>query len=269
METNSFLSHALDQQRKAFAAPIIIQGTLARIREGITLARPQVTDTGYSEQAAIQHAMERQDILTATGDKVGLHNLPVDLGKTMDILNWIKDGIDRENPEGTFYEKLGQAGNLTGPGADRALGNATSRLRAARAGYDTNSVKLFQMWLAIAGMRANAGLLGWSGLSRRQRAWLPFDMESYRRGHLDFSIADRGVVLPTPEEAVNLIILKETIQTEWGMREAGISDEDITATLGERRKAAEQQAAMFSVAAAGSQQQEQDRGQEEETPATA
>jgi hypothetical protein len=256
METNSFLSHALDQQRKAFAAPIIIQGTLSRIREGISLSRPNITDMGYTEEAAIQHAMERQDILTATGSQVGLHNIPVDLGQTMAILDWMKQGIDRENPEGTFYEKLGQAGNLTGPGADRALGDATSRLRSARSGYDANSVKAFQMWLAICGMRVNLGTApgGWGPieqLSRRQRAWLPFDMESYRKGHLDFTIQDRPVVLPTPEEAVNLVILKEAVQTEWGMRQVGIADDDITATLSERKKAAEAQAAMFSLAGAG------------------
>jgi hypothetical protein len=122
------------------------------------------------------------------------------------------------------------------------------------------------MWLAIAGMRANEGRFGWSNLSRRQAAWLPFDLESYRKGHLDFSIQDRGVVLPTPEEAVNLVILKETIQTEWGMREVGIPEDDIKSTVRERKKAAEQQAAMFSVANAGGEgpDAEQDQSREDE-----
>lgn len=258
MEVNSFLSLAVDQKRKALAAPIVIQGQISRLREGIQLQRPAVSDA-VSEEAVVQAYMQRQDVLTATGNQVGLHNIPADLTEVINMLNWMKEGIQSENPEGSFYTRLGQIGNLTGPGADRALGDATSRCRWARAGYDTQSVKLFQMILAICGMRVNNG--SWTNdgyqLSRRQQAWLPFGMESYRAGHLDFLIPERPVVLPTPEEVVNLVVLKESVTTDWGMREVGIDDDDIKAANRQRERDRQAQIAAFSVA--GSQQDDQQR----------
>lgn len=258
LEVNSFLSHGFDYQRKAFAAPIVIQGQIAGGRSGgvLRMARHAVSDDLDAHSAAAQAIAESQDVLTATGDKVGIFQIGADLGQALAVVEAIQAGIERENPEGTFYEKLGEMTQLTGPGADRALGNATSKCNLARAGYDAQSVKLFQMWLAISGMRVNAGDWG-DGLSRRQEAWRPFGMESYRAGALDFAIAPRPVVPMTPEEVVNLVMLKESVGTEWGMREVGIADEDIAATLGERERQREAQFAAFSVAGAG---QDEDEG---------
>ena len=252
LEVNSFLSHGFDYQRKAFSAPVVIQGQIAGAGRGgvLRLARQAVEGSADDPGAAAQALAESQDVLTATGDKVGIFQLGADLGQALAVVEAIQRGIERENPEGTFYERLGEMTQLTGPGADRALGNATSKCNLARAGYDAQSVKFFQMWLAISGMRVNAGDWG-DALSRRQEAWRPFGMESYRRGELDFAIMPRPVVPMTPEEMVNLVVLKESIQSEWGMREAGIPDEAIAATLGERERARDAQLAAFSVAGAG------------------
>jgi hypothetical protein len=60
------------------------------------------------------------------------------------------------------------------------------------------SMKLFQMAVAIAGFRANSG--AWGPLNRQQVKFAPFDLDSYAQGDLDLAIMPRPVLTPTKME---------------------------------------------------------------------
>jgi hypothetical protein len=89
---------------------------------------------------------------------------------------------------------------VTGPAAQRLVGDVASRVTKASAVYDAQSIKLFQMALAIGGMRANDGAWGGS-LTAQQAKFTPFDLESYAAGKLKMDIVPRPLLSPTKLEA--------------------------------------------------------------------
>jgi hypothetical protein len=101
--------------------------------------------------------------------------------------------IEEDHPELTMYQQLRSMSQVTGPAAERLVGDAASLIDEARSNYDTQSIKLFQMAVAIAGWRANTGAWG-NSMSSQQQAFAPFDLESYNQGRLDFEIAARPIV---------------------------------------------------------------------------
>ncbi|MDQ3540681.1 MAG: hypothetical protein M3440_08345 [Chloroflexota bacterium] len=235
IQINSLLSHSFDFQRKAFAAPIIVRGRIGKAGQteitmpgDSSISSPGLIDRLLSrtERRASQ-AAQSLDVLQGSDD-AAIMQAQFDIGKTLEIIAFLKEGILEENPEGSFYHQLREMSQLTGPAAERALGDAVSRCRLARAGYDAQSVKLFQMALGMSGMRANEAApgTGWAApLSRRQQAFLPFNLDSYREGKIDFGISDRPVVLPTEQERVEVILAREQIQTRRGLIELGYSEE--------------------------------------------
>jgi hypothetical protein len=101
--------------------------------------------------------------------------------------------IEADHPELTMFETLREMSQITGPAAEILVGDAYALITDARAGYDVQTVKLMQMGLAVAGWRLNTGAWG-NDLSPQQETFAPFDLESYRRGDLDFEIMPRPLV---------------------------------------------------------------------------
>lgn len=219
---NGHLSHGMDYQAKGFQMPILVSGSpLARAgQRRIDLSLPPRMTTEPDRIA------EEQDYLPVS-EGAELLQAKHDIGGMLDIVREIKTGIIEENPEGSFYRKLGEMTTLTGPGAERALGDAIGRCRLARSGYDTQSIKLFQMALSMLGMRANeqAAGTGWETLTPSQQVFLPFTEGAYKAGQMDFGISDRPVVPATAQERLALIEQKERIMTRQGLIEAGYSDD--------------------------------------------
>lgn len=233
---NSLLTHGMDFQQKAFAMPIIVRGQLtAPGQTRVELGRPPKLRGEGPGQAETSHWLQ------ANGD-VELVQPTMDIGQTLAIIDRLIDGIERENPEATFYPQIRQMSQVTAPGVERALGDAVNRCRMVRAGQDGNSVKLFQMALTMCGMRANLPEAegGWPRtvpgagarrLTRRQEVFLPFTLESFKAGEMDFGISDRPVVSPTESERIDLIRQKEALQTAWGLEQVGLSEEDARRVL--------------------------------------
>jgi len=232
VQLNSLLSHSFDFQRKAFAAPIITRGRITRAGQSeVTTAgetsSPSMIDRVLNRMDQRRRTAEAFEVLQGT-DNAAILQAQFDIGKTLEIIEFLKRGMLEENPEGSFYHQLREMSQLTGPAVERALGDAVGRVRLARAGYDAQTIKLFQMGLAMSGFRANGA---WKTdeegrarrLTKRQEAFLPFDLDSYREGKLDFGISDRPVVLPTEQERLDLIIQKEAVQTRQGLIELGYS----------------------------------------------
>ena len=111
------------------------------------------------------------------------------------------------------------------------FGDVAALVNAARAQYDQQTVKLFQMCAAIGGWRAQSGAWGLpSQLSSQQRVFLPFDLDSYARGDLDLSIQSRPLVLPSPEDELRLEQLRGAVENDRVLRAtadgrpAGVAD---------------------------------------------
>jgi hypothetical protein len=141
---------------------------------------------------------------------------------------------------------------VTGPAAARLVGDVAGKVSEVQAAYDLQSMKLFQMSVAIAGMRANAG--DWGMLSRQQQKFLPFNLDSYALGDLDMAIMPRPLVVPTKQE---IYAEKQALWTgvqlassagvspEVALKDAGWS-EDQLAQLGQDQVAAIQRQQMLA-----------------------
>jgi hypothetical protein len=227
LEVNSVLSHGIDFQRKAFAAPIIVKGQIsAPGQTQVALAKPPASAEEGARLAEVTHWLQG-------GEGAGIEQPVFDVGQTLALLEFVRQGILAENPEASFYHELRQMQQVTAPGAERLLGDAVSRCRRARAGYDTGTIKLLQMAISMCGMRANGGDWG-RRLTRRQEAFRPYTLASYGRGELDFTIGDRPVVMATEQERLDLIAQKERLRTGWALREAGLSQGEIATIERER-----------------------------------
>lgn len=219
-EFNSILAQAMDYQAKAFHLPPMI-----------------ATDRPASGNVSVETQADREseDYIPVPGDSTLLQT-QIDIGKTLEILKDLREGILSENPEASFYQQMREMQQVTAPGAERLMGDVKNRVDMARAGYDAQSVKLFQMSIAIAGMRVTSGDWTRDGarLNRRQQVFANFDLESYSRGELDMAILPRPIVMPTEAERVEMATMIETLTTSVGMRRAGVKDEDAAAILSER-----------------------------------
>jgi len=233
---NSLLSHAIDYQHKQFYAPILIKGQVFRPGQTqVKLSQPP-RDAGGDNTSWYARVI---DMLPA-GSDADIVQAEFDLGQTDTMIERLEQRVLAENPEASYYHELRQMSEVSGPGAERALGDATSAVMLARANYDIGTIKLHQMALAIGGMRIKDGswLTAPGGsrrqLSRRQEGFRPFDLDSYARGDLDFGIMSRPVLPETDSERLDLVLRKEQIQTTWGWSQFGIDEETAKAIIDER-----------------------------------
>lgn len=239
LHLNSLFGHALDFQHKAFWVPLMVAGRhSASSTSSVDLGTPP-TGTDLSELYRWVKVPEGSTLLQPA----------FNLGETRGMVEDIREGILAENPEASFYQQLRDMQQVTAPGAERLMGDVKTRVDLARAGYDAQTVKLFQMAIAIAGFRSqdrseNGWAFGNARLDRRRQQFTSFDLDSYARGELDMMIESRPIVLPTEQERIEtelrkieLIRAKEGIGTSWGMEEAEIPREDATKILAQRREA--------------------------------
>lgn len=227
-ELNSLLSHGKHVQHKAFSAPIIVKGAITRPGQTeVQLRRPTIDNNRVVETTEWLQGDADTEIVQAQ----------FELGQTLAMIEDIRKGILDENPEAGFYRELRSMSQVSAPGIERALGDAVGRVQLARAGYDMNTVKLFQMAIAMCGNRVNLSEAegGWKRpLNRRQQAFTPFDLDSYKAGKLDFMISERKVVYETEEERIAIARMKENLQTVWAFTEVGVKEDDARALIADR-----------------------------------
>jgi hypothetical protein len=226
-EYNSFMSHAIDYQRKPFSAPVLLKGSqtgASRVRE--------VLGPGREDDAS---QLAETMAVRKVGPDSGYEYLQADIGKTIEILNEIKQGILEENPEASIYHDLRNMSTLTGPAVERALGDAVSRANEARAEHDPQTVKLFQMAITMCGMALNDGR--WESPTSRDEVFRPYNMESFTAGSLDMGILGRPVVPMTEAERLDLILRRETIQYADSFVALGVDETDAATLITERETA--------------------------------
>ena len=255
LELNSIFSHGFDFQRKKFAMPVIVSGRISKPGQSELGAaappsdgqpRKPLLDSIWARQQADRQA-QQVSFLETDNEKVTIQEVSFDVGKTLEMIAALREGIEAENPEGRFYSELRSMTQVTAPGAERLMGDVKARVDLARAGYDMQTVKLIQMALSMCGFRANSG--AWTRrpdvngvmrsvkLTRRQQVFLPFNLDTYHSGDMDFGISTRPLVLPTESERVELVALKESLQTQWGMEQAGLTPDEAKRVIREKQEA--------------------------------
>lgn len=195
-ELNELASHAHDRAHAVLSSPILVagKGVQALNSSALEAKRPATQDA--SDPTAGRESVK---ILKADDGSMSTVQLPE--GEALNYMDKLLSEIEHDHPEVVMYNKLREMSQVTGPGAQSLVGDTAAYVQDARANYDTQSIKLFQMALAIAGWRANSG--AWGSLSRQQQVFTPFSLESYAAGELDFEIDVRPLIPSvklTPDE---------------------------------------------------------------------
>ena len=215
-ELNSLAAHVMDQTHRQLEAPILLAG---ENMGGNLEAQSKSAGVGLPSRAA-PPTVERETLKIITaGAGASIETVQLPPGEALEHIDHLLAEIERDHPELGMFARLREMSQVTGPGADRMFGDVAALVDAARAQYDQQTVKLFQMCTAIAGWRASSGAWGLpSQLSTQQRAFAGYDLDSYARGDLDLSIQSRPLVMPSPEEELRLEQLRNSIEADKAMR---------------------------------------------------
>ncbi|MCA9861213.1 MAG: hypothetical protein KC438_15910, partial [Thermomicrobiales bacterium] len=219
IELNSVLSHGMDYQRKAFGAPVLIKGGMKGA------AKQVVGPTREEDPAKLAETINFKEV-AADG---GVEQLQFRIDHTLESLEWTKKGILEANPEADFYHQLRQMTTLTGVAAERALGDAVGRITLARSRYDTQSIKLFQMAIAMCGHAVANG--SWGTLDERDKVYRSFNLDSYKSGQLDLAILPRSVVPETRSENLAYVAGLERLVTQKAFEELGYDQDESAAWI--------------------------------------
>jgi hypothetical protein len=140
----------------------------------------------------------------------------MDLDAAEKVMQQLLSEIEADHPECVMYRNLREMTTVSGRAVEMLTGDVAAYLNGAQSNYDAAAVRLHQMMVAIGGMRARERAAGWQNLSDQQRKFLPFDLESYARGDLDFSILPRPLVPLSPDE------LAAEKQADYAAHQAGV-----------------------------------------------
>jgi hypothetical protein len=211
-ELNSLASHVHDQIHKVIGAPMIIfsEGSIGNL-----LGRPKRGDT---DELAVPEE-DRESLLLLKGPQGGsVASLAgdLDLGQAMPYLESLLTEIERDYPELGMYRDLRQMTQVTGPGAQRVMGDVAANVWESAANYDQQLMKAQQMAIAIGGWRASTGAWG-SSLTRQQVKFRPFNLDSYAKGDLDHTIMPRPLIPVTEAERLAGERQKVTLEADRNM----------------------------------------------------
>jgi hypothetical protein len=243
LEYNSFFSHAIDYQRKPFSAQVLLKGSNAGSSQ-VNKAKELLFPSRSEDPSSLAQSLNVRRV----GPDAGYEYLEADIGQTVELLKAIKDGILEANPEASFFHELRGMSQLTGPAAERALGDASSRTNEARAEHDPQTIKLHQMAIAICGYRLNE-TKDWESPTKRDEVFRPFRLDSFKAGLLDMTILGRDVVPATEEERLALVQGKESLKYAESLIELGYEEKVAKAMIDGRVDVQQARAVLYDQAA--------------------
>lgn len=234
-ELNSIVSHTADHIHKQIESPrIIFDNSTIKPLFG---SDADFTDFDSRQQQVLLKGTAGGTTETLVGT--------LDPQTIVPIVEKIIAEIEADYPEITMYEKLREQNIVTAPGAQRLMGDVARKMSRPAANYDKANEKLIQMGAAIGGMRVNNGDWG-SNLSPQQEKFRPFDLSSYNRGELDFTILERELTPQTSREEADELQVRasavaaagDAVPAEEKLRMLGKREEEIPELL---RKLEEEQ----------------------------
>jgi hypothetical protein len=193
-ELNNLASHVHDQIHKVIGAPLLISSKSKITNLFSTQKRGPTSDF-------LEPSTDQESVLMLAGpEDAKAQTLAGDLNLADAALHMdrIITEIENDHPELSFYKELRTMSQVTGPGAQRMMGDVEQLVIEAQAGYDLQNIKLFQMAVAMAGFRANSG--NWGPLNSQQQKFAPFNLDSYEAGDLEMAIMPRPLLNSTKLE---------------------------------------------------------------------
>jgi hypothetical protein len=156
-----------------------------------------------------------------TAGKVEGLGTKVNLRDAMEYIRQQLTELEQEKPELVLWRELRQMSQVTGPSVARLMADVGNRLYEVQGNYDTHTVKIHQMAVAIGGYRASNGDWGSeASLTPVQRKFLGFDLASYAQGKLDLEIQPRPLVPITASEVAGVKL--QQAQVVKTLQEAGL-----------------------------------------------
>ena len=184
--------------------------------------------------AARQKEREQQNInVMPAPEGTRVHHLLQNLGLSDadPHISRIAREIEDALPEIVFAERMQDMDQVTKPGAMALVSRVQQKLDDVAGNYDAGVIKLSQMCAAIGGHLAQSGEWGLrSQLTGQQQLFLPFDLTSYQRNELDFSLTPRELIPKSTIELAQEAAAIESLTTPTGLRHVGFSDEQIYGT---------------------------------------
>lgn len=252
-ELNSVLSHAMDYNQKNFGAPIGVKGTSLSNRNPSAIAAMLNNRNSTGDPLADAALIAQELHLLPMTDNGAFITVPFDIGKTGELLGFVRDSLEAENPEGSFSQQILEMTQVTAPGVERALGPIIGNVKDSRANYDTQTVKLTQMAISMTAQRVLEGWYGEVLTTRKERYDLfrEFGPGAYDAGRMDFSIPDREVIPDTIDERIARQMLIEQLQWPESLLIAGV-DPAVVKRIDAERQADKQRQAQLDSLAVGS-----------------
>ena len=205
-ELNGTASHAFDLIDKQIEAPGIIASTsnVSRL-EAQSDARKAKLGDEYMDVSSTREKNSSMLILKGGADTTW-HPMVSNLAPSEIIPHMEKllTEIEHDFPELSMFQTLRDMSTVTGPGASRLMGDVYGKVLEVSSNYDQQSIKLFAMAAAIGGFRYKEGREGWRAKTKQQAKFAPFDLNSYAKGDLDFSIDPRPLIAPTVADSLDI-----------------------------------------------------------------
>jgi hypothetical protein len=145
------------------------------------------------------------------------------LGEAVEHINRSMKAFERNVPELILSERLQDMTQVTAPGAVPLVQDVQHKLDEVTGNLDADVVKLIQMCCSIMGELVNTGTFGLrSLLTDQQKKFLPFTLQSYVRGELDFSLTPRDLLPKSRIELATEAAAIEALATPTGLAMAGL-----------------------------------------------
>lgn len=231
-ELNNLISHVHDQIHKVIGAPLVFFGS-GPINNLLSTTKRGSSADEFDPTTAAQLEQEKVRLLKGPSDgHVEKLAGDLDLAGTIQYAQGLVEEIEQDHPELVFYKELRGMSQLTGPAAERLVGDVAGKIVEAQAMYDLANIKAFQMAVAIAGFRAKSG--AWGQLNSQQAKFLPYDLMSYERGDLTMELMPRPILTSTLKEkaeerqafwnGIGAAVQQAGVPVQVALRDAGWSE---------------------------------------------
>lgn len=233
-EANELFSHLLDKGHVSLEAPIVVSGNIAQ--NALQKALNQMVGTvkrSFTESLNERPVKERETVNILEGPAgTKVETIELKISEALLALDRIISSIEKKCPEITFYQELRSMTQLTGPGAQRVLGDVERKVRSVAGGYDRNLIRLCQMGISAAVMRLAEGEDGWAEQDSMQQKFAGFSESSFDDGDLNFDILPRSVTPITVKDKLDILqakknVLGDLIPAEVLAEELGYPEETI------------------------------------------
>lgn len=257
-EMNELVSQGHDQLAKIFNAPLAIKGQRRPDKDDEATTRRAARRRRTSEKEKEGEGTKGKISYVYVGEDGGVEAVELSMSEA---LEWVKndyEDIEADLPELGFPRRLAEMSQLTGPAATRVLRDVVDAHLSVQANYDNETRRLFQMAVAICGYNLNKGV--WKRYAEQQGAQLTaehekfraYDLDSYKKGDLDYTIMPRPLLTETDKErwearqaqanAVDVMVNKLSVPKEEGWEEMEFPEDKITTWKAAEEKEKEERA---------------------------